>query len=458
MNAAYRSAVEGLVWPATLPPRGAMHLALLFQLEQSQWLAPDQIQANQRQQLTELLRHAHATSPFHRPRLEAAGWRPDRPLTEELWRNIPIMTRADWQNADQSLYCQATPPGHGKIQVLRTSGSTAQPVVIRTTELALELGRAYTLRDQFWHRRDWRGKLASIRFTKKPEFHYPDGMTFPSWGMGGGIETGTAHVLSITTPIHQQADWLVRVNPHYFLTYPSNLLALCRCFQDQRLSLPNLREVRVFGELLEAPVREACRQTWNAPVTDLYSANEVNTIALQCPEGEHYHVQEENVRVEVVDANGLPCSPGQVGRVIVTALPNFATPIIRYAIGDYAETMEPCPCGRGLMPLRRLLGRGRNMFTLPSGQQCWPSAAGMGDALGGIRQYQVIQRTVHDIDIYLVIARPLTEDDRAAMTDVFEKNLGHRFNLTLIRVDRIETGPSGKFEDFRSEVTPPTAR
>ena len=52
------------------------------------------------------------------------------------------------------------------------------------------------------------------------------------------------------------------------------------------------------------------------------------------------------------------------GRIVVTALNNFATPLIRYEIGDYAEVGEICSCGRGFRPPtgRR---RGRSGWTPP---------------------------------------------------------------------------------------------
>ena len=98
----------------------------------------------------------------------------------------------------------------------------------------------------------------------------------------------------------------------------------------------------------------------------MYSSQEVGYIALECPTGESYHVQAENVLVEVLDDQDRPCSPGDVGRVVVTALHNFATPLLRYDIGDYAEVGAPCPCGRGLPALRRIMGRQRNMALLPT--------------------------------------------------------------------------------------------
>src|SRR5262249_57510260 len=103
-------------------------------------------------------------------------------------------------------------------------------------------------------------------------------------------------------------------------------------------------------------------------------------------------VQSENLLLEVLDERGRPCGPGETGRVVVTTLHNFAMPLIRYAIGDYATVGPPCPCGRGLPVLTRIMGRARNMLTLPDGKQIWPYFAGENlSGLAPTRQYQLVQ-------------------------------------------------------------------
>ena len=86
----------------------------------------------------------------------------------------------------------------------------------------------------------------------------------------------------------------------------------------------------------------------------------------------------ESVLVEILNDDGTPCAPGEIGRVVVTALQNFATPLIRYEVGDYAEASAPCPCGRGLPVIRRIMGRVRNLLVLPDGKKIWPAFGSRG--------------------------------------------------------------------------------
>ena len=345
---------------------------LLRQLDRSQWWSADRVRDHQFGQLQLVFEYAYRTLPFYRQRFEAAGLRPDRLISAESWRNLTLLTRQDVQIAGDALHSGQLPPSHGPAAQNFTGGSTAQPVMTLSTGLTGLFWRAMTIRDHLWHQRDFAKKLAVIRYVTGGAAAPPDGEQLDNWGQAtdGFIFTGPCQVLSVASTIEQQAQWLMRHEPVYVLTYPSLILALARYFQENGLQLPDLREIRTFGEVLEPIVRTACREAFGVDVVDSYSTQEVGYLALQCPDHEHYHVQAEDLLVEVLDDQGRPCEPGQMGKVVVTTLHNFAMPLLRYDIGDYAEVGEPCPCGRRLPVLKRILGRQRNMFILPNGQRC----------------------------------------------------------------------------------------
>jgi hypothetical protein len=76
-DACYRSALPGMAWPAVPTPVAANKLALLFQMEQNQWLPPEEIAARQFDQLHEIL--GFAARPC---RTIAVCWAPTfRPAT-----------------------------------------------------------------------------------------------------------------------------------------------------------------------------------------------------------------------------------------------------------------------------------------------------------------------------------------------------------------------------------------
>jgi phenylacetate-CoA ligase len=191
------------------------------------------------------------------------------------------------------------------------------------------------------------------------------------------------------------------------------------------------------------------------PVIDMYTCREIGYMALQCPRHEHYHVMAEGVYLEILDAEGNRCAPGQPGRVVLTPLHHFAMPLIRYDIGDYAEPGEPCDCGRGLPVIRRIVGRVRNMLRLPGGGLRHPR---FGETqFGGVapvRQFQVLQKTLREVEVALVVARPLTAEEQAKLHALILKNLDGDFELSFVYRDSIPRTAEGKYEDFRSEVLP----
>ncbi len=451
------SATAGLVWPALPRPEATKALALLYQLEQSQWWPPEVLRERQFWQLQGLLRHAQRTVPFYRERLGAAGIDPTRPLSAETWARIPILTRGELQTSLAALTSRRPPKAHGRTREITTSGSTGKPVKVLGTEVTSLFWRVTTLRNHLWHRRDLSGKLAAIRNVKDGRAGYPRGLRRHNWGSAtaGIFRTGPAALLNITTPVDRQVEWLQRQEADYLITFPTNLEALARFCLERDIDLPRLREAQTLGESMAPRVREACREAWDIPVVDMYSSEELGYMALQCPEHEHYHIQAENALVEVLDESGRPCPPGAVGKVIVTHLHNFATPLIRYDLDDYAEVGEACPCGRGLPVLARIMGRVRNMLTLPSGQRFWPSLGDTGyTEVAPVSQLQFVQKTPEHIEVRLVVLRGLTGGEEEKLKELIWSRLGHPFALTFTYLDEIPRSAGGKYEDFVSELAP----
>jgi len=449
------SAATGIAWPGIPGPDAARLLSLQQQLEQSQWWPRERLEQHQLRQLGRLLDHAFATVPHYRRSLAEAGFRPGRAITPQFLRTLPILTRRELQDAGDQLLSTAVPPEHGRHQRTSTSGSTGMPATVVKTELEQSYWRAITLRHWLWHRADFRLKLAAIRTDRSGGSDYPHGSVSVSWGppLAGVFETGPAALLEIRTGIAEQAEWLARQDPHYVLSFGTNLLLLARHCHDHGIRLPRLKAVVASGTIVEPELRQLCRQVWGARLSDMYSAVEVGYVALQCPSDEHYHVQMESALVEVLDARGDPCAPGEIGEVVVTSLHNYATPLIRYALGDYAEVGEPCACGRGLAVIRRIMGRAIDMIVLPTGERRfghYPTDLYAG--IAPIVQHQIAQTKRDELEIRLVVRRPLTPAEHAAVIRVVNQNYGGGFRCRIDYRDEIPRSPGGKYFVFRSEL------
>ena len=426
-----------------------MLLAMQFQLGQSQWRDPADLRQQQFRQCANLLAHAIRTVPFYGEHFRAAGFDPAQGwIRPEAWAQLPFLQREHIQRYGDALRSRQLPPDHGRVVDYTTSGSTGSPIRFCKSEITYLFWRSLTLRDHLWHQRDLDGKLTAIRTT-----------TNETEGAGWGpatdqiFDTGFCATLNIRSDIDAQAIWLERQNPDYLLSHPSNILALAKRCLETGIHLPRLNQVRTFGETLMLGLREACLKAWGATLADVYSAEEVGYIALQCAAHEHYHIQSESLLVEILDEMGQPCSPGEIGKVVITTLHNFAMPLIRYEVGDYAELGEPCPCGRGLPVLKRIMGRQRNLLTLPDGRQHWPSFPAEGWLpIAPVRQFQLVQRDLEHIEARFVADRPVTADEKQRLAAMLHEYLRYPFRIDFVQLERIERKPNCKFEDFISEV------
>ncbi len=450
-----RTSIPEIQWPA-LPDAGAASLlAVQYQLNHSQWLSSEELFCEQYRQLSQLVNHAFHTTSYYRQKLTSIGWGANNPLTRELWEQIPILTRSELQEHGDSLQSTQAPPQHGKLHEIRSSGSTGKPVRVLQSALNSFFWQVFTMREHLWQQRNLKGKLAAIRFTANKKAKPPHGIRGSGWGPSTNriFETGPMVMLSISTSIQEQADWLIRENPDYLLTHPTNALALARHFEKTGETLPGLRQVRALGETINPELHAICRGVWGVSLADMYSAQEVGYIALQCPDHLHYHIQSESVLVEVLDKENQPCAPGETGRVVVTPLHNFAMPLLRYELGDYAEMGGACPCGRGLPVLTKILGRVRNMVTLPSGEQHWPDVAHRHyRKIAPIKQMQIVQHTPETIEVRLVVETSLTPEQEGRLILAIRDSLKFPFQVSFTYAEHIPRSKGGKFEEFVSEV------
>jgi phenylacetate-CoA ligase len=450
-----RSAVPGIAWPAIPGSKPQLLMTLLLQLEQSQWWPLEKLREQQLRQLRELVGHA-IKNPLYRDRLQQAGIEDAADLDWAGFRRIPLLTRPQLQEAGEGLFCP-TPPSHGEPRVTRTSGSTGRPVATLENTATRLFWTAFMMREDFWQRRDLTLPAAAIRFFRGDRAMPPEGQRVdPSDPMINQVTpVGAALYLNIRTDVEKQLEWLQRQDPAYLLTHPTNLDALAELAIERGVTLGGLRETRTLSETLTPRTRALVQEAWGVPVTDMYTTREAGYLALQCPGHEHYHVQAESAVVELLRDDGSECAPGETGRLVVTPLHNFSSPLLRYDIGDYAVAGAPCDCGRGLPVLERILGRVRHMLVHPDGRKTWPllNYNAYREILP-IRQIQMRQTAADSIEVLMVSDRRASPEESRQLHRALQESLEfpHTFNLQY--TDRIERSSSGKYEEFISELHP----
>lgn len=425
-------------------------------LEKTQWMGPDELAAYQRKTLAKVLRHAYETVPFYRDRL-AVLFDKDGTIGWDRWDDVPLLTRSDIQDHGEALISRAVPASHGAAHATQSSGTSGSPIEVKLT-MTHEVARAAAgARLLDWHGVDRRGKLATIRPLAAGEAAYPDGERVETWPefQDQLSECGPFLRLNSNTSVDLQAEWVARHKPDYLYTLASNAGALAAFIEDNPKVWKNVRLKKIlsYAEVLTDDVRERCRRVFGLDVIDCYSARECGYIALQCPERTVYHLQDEIILTEVLDTDAAPCRPRQTGRVVVTPLYNFAMPLIRYEIRDYAELGEPCSCGRAHRVLTRIAGRTRNMFRLPGGRLIAPDfKTPTFIKYLSPRQWQVAQTGPADIEIRLVPDKRDTDMDFDAMTAYVRKLLGNEFSVRYKLLAEIALRPGGKHEDYVCEL------
>jgi len=228
---------------------------------------------------------------------------------------------------------------------------------------------------------------------------------------------------------------------------------LARWFRSSGRNPPPLRGVRTFGEMVGADLRALCSEVFGVGVSDVYSTVDAGYLGVQCPDHEYHHVPSEVVLLEVLNAAGRPCGPGETGTVVVTPLHNFAMPLLRYDIGDIAEVGPTCSCGRGLPVLARVVGKTRDIVVLPSGEHRFARIGTKGIAdFPTLLQIQVVQKTVHDVEVRLVTRGTFGAENETKLGAILREALGADFAIAYTYHDRIPRSAGGKYFDFISEV------
>ena len=424
------------------------------QLAETERWAPQKLREHQFLQLEILAKHAERTVPFYKARFPQ-GDKGRSTAFERWWRSLPLLTRREVQAAGTSLHSAELPEGHGPVISNTTSGSIGMPVTVLGTTLDARFFKALELRILLWHGFDFSSSFAAIRKLKAGVALSPEGVTFDRWGDTATFpfSTGPSFALNINSSIDEQIDWLTRRRPEYLTVNPTTLAFLIDAMQKRAIGALPIKKILTTAETMRDELRKACNDAWGASIVDIYSAQEVGQIAVQCPSYQHYHVQSEHVLVEILGDDGQECGPGEIGRVVVTPLHNFAMPLLRYEIGDHAEVGEPCPCGRGLPVLRRILGRTRNMLISPTGDKFWPFfGTTRFRKLAPVVQYQFVQTEPDLIEARFVVERPLVGGEEEALRQNIQATVRFPCRVAFKFVSEIPRGESGKYEDFISEV------
>jgi phenylacetate-CoA ligase len=411
-----------------------------------------QLAAWQADQLAQLTLFASVESPFYAERLAPLfrnGGTPDF----NAWHEIPVLTRAELAAEIDRINPATTPPEVGPVSTRRTSGTTGDSLAFRTCALSLWAAEVMMHRLYRWHGFDLQAPMASIRFYGSGRRIYPDGITEARWSFPG--PAAPHYTIDLKTPIEDLIEWLVRRRPTYLLTFPSIAHEIAEHPRAPLIKDLGLKAIVGISEIVAADARAAVWKNLGCPIVQIYACAEMGCIALQPPGGNDLLLCDETVLTEILDADGKPVEPGETGRVVITSLYNYATPLIRYEIGDYAtrgasDLSAGIPLGR----LQRVEGRRRNALATMHGK-VWPGSSPFNELISKIpaKRFQLRQPTLDKIELVYVPEQGANEIDTEDMTNRLSGLIGRPITLVLSPAKQIQRTASGKYERIVSAVT-----
>jgi phenylacetate-CoA ligase len=260
-------------------------------------------------------------------------------------------------------------------------------------------------------------------------------LTLPSFNSQGAVQ-----------PDETLAEYLTNIRefqPDILKALPVYLYVLALHILDTRSTPPRIPGgILPMGASMTPHMKQVVERAFGCRVNEDYGCAELGAIGAECGRQNGIHPFASLFHVEVI-RDGQPARSGELGRVLITDLSNFAMPFIRYEIGDVAVLRNGgCGCGSSSP---RLEVQGRLQDCIPSGNGLVSSDT-VSDALfacPGIRLFQLHMRG-DDIDIQIVPDRDRAPDD-ACITLALERLLGRRLRITWRLVRTIIPEASGKF-------------
>jgi phenylacetate-CoA ligase len=412
-------------------------------LMESQYWLPEQTLEFQRSQLSQLLRHAKATTPFYKTRLDCV-FKNNGEIDWNRWSEIPILRREDLRDNGDELTASELPPGHGSITEHFTSGSSGVPVAVKHSQIFTAATNAAAFRFCDWIGIDWKKSIANISPIKtilNDEDHVvskagPDWL--PNHHRGVRLE------ISKDASASRILELIKQFEVKYFSAPPGRIEALT---EDNDI-LPDpvkLEKILCTGVQLLTPRRELFEKSFGAVSFDVYSTMETGRIAAQCHEKSSYHINAEIILVEILDDNRCACEIGKAGRIILTPFFSTAQPLIRYDIGDIAEFGLLCSCGRHLPVLRKLLGRENTLFVDPAGKKFRPIFEHEAIAIAlKCKAHQIAQTGPETVEVRFVPDTKARPSDLASARILVEKTLQYRAEIIFSAVAEIKSGKNSK--------------
>ena len=428
---------------------GAM-VPYLREFEKTQFQTLEQTRKGQLRELKKIVHHAIENCPFYNQRFSSVGLSVDSIHDVDDLANFPLLDKRDIQEHHESMVAANWPKSD--LIANYTGGSTGQPL-----PLYLNLDRRCQRDGGAWRHNSWAG----TKLGGKIAYVWGAAFDIPS----DSLKQRVRNTLIDRTLYLNSGDLteqnmlrfhesLKSFRPATILAYARSLALVARYFKQQGLDVYQPKGIITSAETLSDEDRALIEEVFGAKVFNRYGCREVSVIASECEHHDGMHTMAECLIVEIVNAQGEPCAPGEVGSVVVTDLFNYAMPLIRYRVGDMAALKAgQCPCGRGLPMLERVEGRVTDFLVGNDGRLV--SGVYVGTYLIGkcpnLGQIQVLQERPGEL--FFKVTKQPEESDQQFIVETAKQMLGDDTLVDIEHVDEIPRTRSGKLLLCRSTAT-----
>ena len=356
--------------------RAELQDAYLKGVRRLRWNAA-QLAAEREQRLRELLRWAADHSPFWQSRLAGHDL---ATFSESELPSLPILTRTEMMAEFDRL---VTVPGltlasvrehvehldtdrylDDEYRAIVTSGYTGTEAI---QVYGWDAFVTFVMQGSRWTGRRGEDPDAVLAQAFACSARHESGAfhAFSTFESGGP----PAHCLAGTLPLREMVERLNQARPKVeaLQGWPSVLRQLALEALEGRLTITPTW-VAVAGEMCTPTVRETIRAAWGIEPSEFWGCSE-GTYAFPCGVGEGFHIADDLVILEPVDAEGNVVPYGQpADRLLLTSLYNLDQPLIRYDLNDAVTISdEPCPCGCAHRRITDIRGRIDGTFEYDGG-------------------------------------------------------------------------------------------
>ena len=412
---------------------------LVAELKSHERWTLEQFRSYQENQLDRLFTVAKMAPYYHRVFAEGDILLGDTPF--DVLSKLPLLSKETLRTIPKDLLTQRPVPQN--VMMFKSSGTTGTPTEIYyAPELhALELALP-AVRNLGWAGIDYRARRVMFGVRKVCRFEQDQP---PFWRYSPVENMAYASIYHLSPKfLPAYLDFLRCYRPAIVMGYPNSLYTIARYALDHHDFPAPAQGVFTTSETVTTQIREAIEAAWQCKVYDRYGAVENCMFASQCEHG-RYHISPEAGIIEILNRDGQPCKPGEIGEVICTGLQNLLQPLIRYRIGDAARwaVEQNCPCGRSMPVLESIEGRFEDICVTPDGRELLRFDT-VFKGVHGIKEAQVVQEKVDHFIVYIVPAENYNDHEEEKICSNMRLHAGD-VQTDVRLVDAIERTPAGKF-------------